>query len=311
MNEVPAKQIIEDVAAELEIAPAFVEKDWYVTQVIKLMADFSFDGIIMVFSGGTSLSKAHNILHRFSEDIDFRITGPELDGLNPSQRRAKLSALKRALLTYLQNEFPQLQDSDLTARDNNRFFAINLTYPTQFDPAAALRPHVLLEFSVATLMLPSIALPVSSFVAIAAGTSPEVAAIECIDPVENATDKMSAFVWRTVERKRGTDEDDPAIVRHMHDLSLLQAKVITHPQFKNMVLATLEQDDRRSEILTGLTPGEKFARAITLIKEDEEYKNEYNRFVEGMSYAATSKMPGFDQAIANLDTLINHVLAEN
>lgn len=308
MNEVPAKQVIEDVAAELEIAPAFVEKDWYVTQVIKLIADFSFEGFTMVFSGGTSLSKAHHILQRFSEDIDFRITGPGLDGLNQSQQRAKLSALKKAVFTYLQNTFPSLQDSDLTARDSNRFFVIQLTYPTQFDPAAALRPHVQVEFSLAMLMLPGISLPVSSFITEVAGNAPEVASIACIDPVENASDKMSAFVWRTVERIRGAEEDDPSIVRHMHDLSLLQPKVITHPQFKAMVLATLDQDDHRSEKLTGLSHSEKFERALIIVKEDSEYKNEYNRFVEGMSYAATSQMPDFDQAITNLHTLIRHVL---
>ena len=64
MNEVPAKQVIEDVATELEIASTFVEKDWYVTQVIQLIADFSFEGFTMVFSGGTSLSKARHILQR-------------------------------------------------------------------------------------------------------------------------------------------------------------------------------------------------------------------------------------------------------
>ena len=228
--------------------------------------------------------------------------------MNQSQQRAKLSALKKAVFAHLQNAFPSLRDSDLTARNSNRFFAIQLTYPTQFDPAAVLRPHVLVEFSLASLTLPSISLPVSSFIAETTGTPPEVSTIACIGPVENATDKMSAFVWRTIERTRGSEEDDPSIVRHIHDLSLLQPNVITHPQFKKMVLATLDQDDRRSEKLTGLSPSEKFARALTIVKEDGEYKNEYNRFVEGMSYAATSKMPGFDQAIANLDTLIRHVL---
>ena len=35
MNTVPAKAIIEEVALELGMDPAFVEKDWYVVQVIK------------------------------------------------------------------------------------------------------------------------------------------------------------------------------------------------------------------------------------------------------------------------------------
>ena len=35
MIELPDKQIIEDVASELEIDPAFVEKDWFVTQFVR------------------------------------------------------------------------------------------------------------------------------------------------------------------------------------------------------------------------------------------------------------------------------------
>ncbi|WP_368501892.1 nucleotidyl transferase AbiEii/AbiGii toxin family protein [Flavitalea sp. BT771] len=30
----------------------------------------------MIFTGGTALAKAHRILQRFSEDIDFRLVAP-------------------------------------------------------------------------------------------------------------------------------------------------------------------------------------------------------------------------------------------
>ncbi|MDO6433101.1 hypothetical protein Q4E93_21005 [Flavitalea sp. BT771] len=38
MNAVPSKIVIEEVALELGIDPAFVEKDWYVVQMLKLIA---------------------------------------------------------------------------------------------------------------------------------------------------------------------------------------------------------------------------------------------------------------------------------
>lgn len=308
MIALPDKQTIEDVASELEIDPAFVEKDWYVTQVIKLISSFSFEDFMMIFSGGTALAKAHDLLKRFSEDIDFRIVGPSLDGLSQSGQKAKLSKLKNSIFAYLKEYFPLLQDEHLTGRNANRFFAIDLIYPTQFNRAAALRPHVLLEFTVSAPSLPGIMLPVSSFVAALAGNPPEVKEIECINPVESAADKMSAFVWRAVDRQRGGEEDDPTIVRHLHDLSLLYPQAVAHKQFKKMVLETLQQDGRRSALLEGLSPREKFERVVAVIKEDKEYENEYNRFVQGMSYAASSDMPRFTQAISNLEALITHVL---
>ena len=47
---------------------AVIEKDYYVTMILKQLAANAPDG---VFKGGTSLSKCHKIIDRFSEDIDI------------------------------------------------------------------------------------------------------------------------------------------------------------------------------------------------------------------------------------------------
>ena len=47
-----------------------IEKDYYVTVLLKLLAEkIPF----IVFKGGTSLSKCHKVIRRFSEDIDLTI----------------------------------------------------------------------------------------------------------------------------------------------------------------------------------------------------------------------------------------------
>jgi predicted nucleotidyltransferase component of viral defense system/DNA-binding cell septation regulator SpoVG len=60
------------LAAEkhLKINRAMIEKDYYVTLLLHEIAE-SIPNII--FKGGTSLSKCHKILDRFSEDIDFSL----------------------------------------------------------------------------------------------------------------------------------------------------------------------------------------------------------------------------------------------
>ena len=45
-----------------------VEKDYYVTMILKLLSE-QYDNV--VFKGGTSLSKALHVITRFSEDIDI------------------------------------------------------------------------------------------------------------------------------------------------------------------------------------------------------------------------------------------------
>src|ERR1700679_972132 len=47
---------------------AIIEKDYFVTEALRIIAAVSGDKVI--FKGGTSLSKGGNLIQRFSEDID-------------------------------------------------------------------------------------------------------------------------------------------------------------------------------------------------------------------------------------------------
>ena len=51
------------------LRPALIEKDYYVTEVLRIIATTVGDRVI--FKGGTSLSKGWNLIQRFSEDIDI------------------------------------------------------------------------------------------------------------------------------------------------------------------------------------------------------------------------------------------------
>lgn len=48
---------------------AFIEKDYFVTEALRIIAAAAGDKVI--FKGGTSLSKGWNLIQRFSEDIDI------------------------------------------------------------------------------------------------------------------------------------------------------------------------------------------------------------------------------------------------
>jgi hypothetical protein len=51
------------------LRPALIEKDYFVTEVLRIISTNYGDKII--FKGGTSLSKGWNLIRRFSEDIDI------------------------------------------------------------------------------------------------------------------------------------------------------------------------------------------------------------------------------------------------
>lgn len=62
------RDIIEQVSGEIGRTPIVVEKDYYVTLILKLLSEQLEH---CVFKGGTSLSKGFRAIDRFSEDIDI------------------------------------------------------------------------------------------------------------------------------------------------------------------------------------------------------------------------------------------------
>src|SRR5258708_31887094 len=51
------------------LRPAIIEKDYYVTEALRIIAATAGDKVI--FKGGTSLSKGWNLIQRFSQEIDI------------------------------------------------------------------------------------------------------------------------------------------------------------------------------------------------------------------------------------------------
>lgn len=309
MNMFPNKELIEEVAEIKGISAAFIEKDWFVTQVIQLISAISYEDYTIVFTGGTALSKAYSLINRFSEDVDFRISAPNLELVSKTQQSKLLSGFKKYVIQQLQTQF-EIDESQITARNANRFFSVELNYPTCFRRADALRPHILVELTVSELNLPALQKPVSSMINQVAKKPSEITEMFCINPVESAADKLSAITWRIAERVRGSENDSPDIVRHLHDLAILKDLALENSQFSNLVSKALERDNNRSELLQGFSVEEKFAQLLNTINSDSAYPNEYKRFVNAMSYAEPDKIPTFQNAIQGINILINKVISD-
>jgi predicted nucleotidyltransferase component of viral defense system len=295
MKQPPDKTLFEEVATELKIPASYVEKDWYVTQVIGLVASINVPGFEVVFTGGTALSKAHGLLQRFSEDVDFRVLV-----LEAAQNRKALSNFRKAVVTVLREGGFVFADEQVRSRDENRFFSIVLPYESRFTKAVALRPHIQVEVTARNTQLPHVHLPVASFVSVLAKQPPEVIKIACIDPVESAADKLSALAWRIPDRIRGGKHDDASIVRHIHDLALLKDKALGHKKFVSLVAASMSEDSSRPKNrpeLSQLSPQQRLELTLKILSEDEAYPPEYDLFVKGVSYATEGNVPGFATAV--------------
>ena len=305
MNTRPDKDLFVQAAKIKRMRETFVEKDWLVTQVIKHIGGIQKEGFDVVFSGGTALSKAHNLLFRFSEDVDFRVL------VKPKLRTRKaLSSFKHTVIGALRAHGFAIEDHNVKARDENHFFAIDLEYETAFPPDDALRPHIQIEMTARDIQLPPLVLPVFSFLNELAKQPPEVPAIRCIDPVESAADKLSAIAWRIPDRVRGDQYDDPSIVRHIHDLAMLKDLALDCIGFSVLVSKSMQEDDSRAKndlSLEGMPIQEKLQKMLGVLDYDMNYAAEYKRFVEDVSYAKSGEIPDFENAVSAVRELIKAV----
>jgi hypothetical protein len=79
----------EQVAQRRSLSPVIVEKDFWVCWLLALLFS-SRNGDVLVFKGGTSLSKVFGVIARFSEDIDLSVS-PEFLNLPDIERLPQVS----------------------------------------------------------------------------------------------------------------------------------------------------------------------------------------------------------------------------
>ena len=128
-----------DAAAErMGISPTAVEKDYWVTQVLRALADAHVDDF--VFKGGTSLSKGFGLIERFSEDIDILIVAGGR-GSGATDTLMKQMAVAAAAST---GGTP----TSYGGAERGRHRAYEITYPIRGPATELIQPRVLLEMGV-------------------------------------------------------------------------------------------------------------------------------------------------------------------
>jgi len=142
------REIFEDillrVSAEYGIDAAIIEKDYYVTLLLKNIAGLVPD---VIFKGGTSLSKCYRLIERFSEDIDISIF-EEVKPTESRRRKLKEGIVKAVELSELTLEN---KDDIRSRRDFNRYI---IAYPSVFS-SSAVKPKLIVETAVFTGIYPT------------------------------------------------------------------------------------------------------------------------------------------------------------
>lgn len=142
------------------LRPAIIEKDYYVTEALRVLAEIAGDKVI--FKGGTSLSKGWNLIQRFSEDIDLFLDPltfkPSLgkQGIDRELKRLRNAIGKHPALTFVSDESRTIGGFGRSDR---------FSYKQRFGGVGEVASRVLLESGTASGREPTADMPLLSYLA--------------------------------------------------------------------------------------------------------------------------------------------------
>lgn len=298
--------LIEDAAIELAVGPGLVEKEWYAVRIVEIVSRTVVPPLVPLFAGGTSLSTAHGLTSRFSEDVDFKISKSS-GQFRPATADDISRFLNKAKPAILEAGYRELED---LARQDRQFGFQRccFEYDPRFSATATMRPHVQLEITpvdegASTSRTCNIFTRVSRL----AQSVADIEDVPCVEIVDTAADKISALTWRVLVRTRGAPRDDTSLVRHVYDLAALAPDVSNTARFRNLCIQRLHQDGRQQRSkgrIDPVNPVDSVQEMRRVLSNDPEYTDEYDKFIADMAFDRDPPPPTFDEALQMLDILI-------
>ena len=168
--KVPEKEridIINKIAITTGLPNEAIEKDWWVTMTLSALFSCECAGHI-VFKGGTSLSKAWNLIERFSEDIDISIDRAFF-GFDGELTKKQIKNLRRASCSYIKDKLKNELNNKLQETGISNYFllieetedsskdpqTIEVHYQSLFASGSYISDKVMIEIGARSLMEPS------------------------------------------------------------------------------------------------------------------------------------------------------------
>lgn len=153
------EQAMVRAAQRFGVNEQFVEKDYYVTEILRIVADTLGD--TAMFKGGTSLSKGWGLISRFSEDIDLFVNPdryrprPGKTKMDRNLKELSASVAEHPALTWLTDE-----GRTIGGLGREDYFE----YRSHFAELPGIRPVVRLEPGIQSGTFPTEVVPITSLV---------------------------------------------------------------------------------------------------------------------------------------------------
>jgi predicted nucleotidyltransferase component of viral defense system len=254
-----------------------IEKDYYVTYFLGEIAKKQPN---LIFKGGTSLSKCHKIINRFSEDIDLSVE-PKTDRVTESQRRQ----LKKDIIEIIEKSGFVLENPEFvrSRRDFNRY-VINYNSSIEQD---FLEPNLIVETSVFVKSFPNETKEVSSLIYdyLKSKNADEQIKMYGLNPFNmivqalerTFVDKIFAIADYYIDNK------SKRLSRHIYDLYKIYPRIEIDDNFVKLIGEVREVRKAHSACLSA-QDGVDLQGILKKIVSEDYYKHDYEQITQNMLF---------------------------
>ncbi|MCL2712531.1 MAG: nucleotidyl transferase AbiEii/AbiGii toxin family protein [Methanomassiliicoccaceae archaeon] len=283
--------LVETVAASTGIRPALIEKDYYVTLFLKALAAKE---PLLIFKGGTCLSKCFKLVERFSEDIDINLE----DAGSLTRKRRKM--LKQNIVDTVNELDLELTNPEET-RSGKEYNLYEISYPVLFE-STALKQHLEVETYFLIDSFPNMKMPVSSLIydhlnerrldniITEQGLEPFDILVQSLE--RTFVDKIFAICDYYIDNRTDTQS------RHLYDLY----KILPHMTLDNKMKDFVEEIRKVREGKRDCPSAEKgfsLSDILEKIMAERIYKNDYDTVTSLLLYETVT----YDDTMASLQKI--------
>lgn len=322
--DIPAdrqRQAINNVALKTELPPSSIEKDWWVTQVLKALHTLPYAEHI-AFKGGTSLSKCWNLIARFSEDIDIALSR-EFLGFGGELSKTQISdKLRRAACSFVRGKMQyDVKEALLAQGIRQDVFSVDVvitpvttvdpevitvTYQSLYDVSPYIKNTVKLEISGRSMVEPVEKKFINATIDAHFPNAPfaeEPFEVNAVIPERTFLEKVfllhEEFHKDVVRVER--------MSRHVYDLAMMmdsERKIADRAVNNEELYRTVLEHRRKFIGLKGFNYDELYTDTLCIVPDNEiaeRWREDYKFMGEHMIYGP---VPSFEELVEKM-TLLN------
>lgn len=323
LSDAQRKTIFTQAAAKTGLPSSAIEKDWWVTQLLRIVFSLPYASSF-VFKGGTSLSKGYNLINRFSEDIDLAIDRGyfQFDG---ELSRTQIKNLRKKSANFISNQLlndvhviittEQLPITSIGVepyKDSDTDpLRIYVTYEPLTQKIEYLPPRVLLEISCRSLREPFEERPIKAIIDNEFNNSTftrDAFPVQTVLPQRTFLEKI--FLLHEEWQKRNIRVE--RLTRHLYDIERLMNTPFAQEALQNSDLFYNIVNHRKSfNPIRGVNYENHKPENLRILPPDTiitAYKTDYQEMQESMFAGESLSWDNLIKQLVALQEQINNLI---